>query len=199
MLLLNQAFENPTMADTMNNMPFSYSGHQSFPVGIINEQEHLPIDLDDEDKIKYICGKIVTDEGYQTGNIGVVLTDNTTIHALNRKHKKHDWATDVLSFYLERVGTHLEGDVVASTEMAKERCEEFGWDDESELMLYVIHGTLHLVGYNDQTEDDSRLMRQKEAYYLRLLGIIVNLEDEDEEEEENDDDDEEEEEEDEDE
>jgi len=164
------------MIGTMDDISsFSYSDNQSFPVEVFDEQDHIRID---EDKIKFICGKIICDAGFRTGRLGVVLADNVTIHALNLKYLEHDYVTDVISFNLDCTKSHLEGETVASAEVAKERCEEFGWDAESELLLYVIHGTLHQVGYDDQTENDAQLMHQKEAYYLRLLGIIVNPEEE---------------------
>ena len=149
-----------------------------FPIEVINEQNFIQID---EDKIKFICSKIISDAGFRTGLLVVVLTDNMAIRVLNLKYLEHDYVTDVISFNLDCTNSHLEGETVASAELAKERCEEFGWDEESELLLYVIHGTLHQVGYDDQTENDAKLMRQKEAFYLRLLGIIVNSEDEEEE------------------
>ena len=176
MLLLDKAFVNSNMIGTMDDISsFSYSDNQSFPVEVFDEQDHICID---EDKIKFICGKIICDAGFRTGRLGVVLTDNVSIHNLNLRYRGHDYITDVISFNLECTNFHLEGETVASAELAKERCEEFGWDDESELMLYVIHGTLHQVGYDDQTEYDARLMRQKEAFYLRLLGVIVYPEEE---------------------
>ena len=174
MLLLDEVFVNPNTMDSMSDMSFSYSDNLSFPVEIFNEQDLICFI---EDKIKFICGQIICDAGFRSGRLGVVLTDNVAIHALNLKYRRHDYATDVISFSLDCTDSFLEGEMIVSTEMAKERCEEFGWDDESELMLYVIHGALHQVGYDDQTEADAQLMRQMEAYYLRLLGIIVNPED----------------------
>ncbi|MCL2347784.1 MAG: rRNA maturation RNase YbeY [Planctomycetaceae bacterium] len=139
-----------------------------FPVEIINEQDDIDID---ESKVKAICSKIVTDSGVQTGRLGVVFVDNATIHELNKRFLGHDYETDVISFSLERTEDRLEGELVISTEMACQRCEEFNWDNESELMLYVIHGTLHLTDYNDQTDDDVRVMRQMEMEYLSMIGI----------------------------
>ena len=170
MLILNKAFVNPNAIDIMSEPPasFSYKDHQSFPVVVYNEQDSIRID---EDKIKYICGRIISDEGFRTGRLGVVLADNGVINALNHEFLGHDFVTDVISFPIECFDTHLEGELVVSAEVAKERHEEFGWDDESELMLYLIHGTLHQVGYDDQTEDDAQRMHHKEVMYLRLLGI----------------------------
>jgi len=179
MLLLDKVFVNSNAIGTMDDISFSYSDHLSFPVEVFDEQDHISID---EGKIKFICGKIISDAGFRTGHLGVVLTDNVVMHALNLEYLKHDYATDVIGFPLDCTDSHLEADTVVSAELAKERCEEFGWDDESELLLYVIHGTLHQVGYDDKTESDAQIMRQKEAYYLRLLGIIVNPEEDEDEE-----------------
>ena len=178
MLILNKAFANPNSLDIMSDTSasFSYLDHQSFPVEVFNEQDSICIDVS---KIKFICGRIISDAGFRTGRLGIVLGDNVITHALNRKYLGHDYVTDVISFKIECFDTHLEAEMVVSAEVAKERCEEFGWDDESELMLYVIHGTLHQVGYDDHTEADAKRMHQKEAMYLRQLGIFNPDEEED--------------------
>lgn len=169
MLLLNKALLNPNAIGNMEEMT-THPNRQSFPVDVINEQELVGID---EKQIQFICSKIISDAGFRTGRLGVVLTDNLTIHELNREYLGHDYATDVISFTLEHHETHVEAELVVSAEVARERCMEFGWSDESELMLYVVHGTLHQVGYDDKTEKDARLMRRMEAAYLALIGIQI--------------------------
>ncbi|MDR1382467.1 MAG: rRNA maturation RNase YbeY [Planctomycetaceae bacterium] len=140
----------------------------SFLTEILNEQKHVEVD---EQQILTVCNTIITDAGYQTGRLGVFLTDNATIREINIRHLGHDYATDVVSFVLEQSENHLEGELAISAETAQERAAEFGWNEKSELLLYAIHGTLHLVGYDDQTPNDSRVMRQKESDYLATLGI----------------------------
>jgi probable rRNA maturation factor len=146
----------------------SETNNGCFLVEILNEQEYVEID---EPQILAVCNKIIADAGYQTGRLGIFLTDNTTIREMNIRHLGHDAATDVISFGLENSGKHLEGELAISAEIAKERAAELGWNEKSELLLYAIHGTLHLVGYDDQTPKDSHIMRQKESDYLALLGI----------------------------
>jgi len=168
MLLLNSALIHPNGVGTMNEMT-SYRDCQSFPVEVFNEQDFIDLNVD---RIKFICGKIICDAGYRSGRLGVVLTDNVTIHELNRRYLKHDYATDVISFNIDCTDTHLEGELVVSIEMAKERYEEFGWAAESEVLLYVIHGTLHQIGYDDQSKRDAHIMRRLETEYLNILGIL---------------------------
>jgi len=169
MLLLKQVLFNPNAADDMEEMTM-YQDRQAFPVEIINEQDLIRID---EKQIQLICSRIISDAGFRTGRLGVVLTDNRTVLELNRTYLGHDYVTDVISFTLEYDETHLEAEVVVSAEIALERCVEFDWVDEAELMLYVVHGTLHQVGYDDKTEKDARLMRQTEAAYLDSIGIHI--------------------------
>ena len=173
MLLLNKAFVDPFTMSILGKTT-SYHDRQSFPVDVFNEQDYIEID---EDKIKFICSKIISDAGFRTGRLGVVLTDNVTIHVLNHKYLKHNCVTDVISFNVDIAETHLEAEVVVSAQVAKERCMEFDTAEESELLLYVIHGTLHQVGYDDKTKCDTQIMRQMETAYLTLLDNLASEED----------------------
>ena len=172
MLLLNKALANTYAMDEMGteSTMTAYQEGQSFPVEVFNEQEFITID---EEKIKFIGSKIISDAGYRSGRLGVVLVDNPTSHASNKRFLGHDYPTDVISFCVEHRDTHLEIELVVSAEMAQINSEDYDWDKESELLLYVIHGTLHQIGYDDKTEQDSLLMRLMEAKYLRILGIDI--------------------------
>ena len=170
MYAMDRMSEESTMTD--------YQEGQSFPVVIHNEQEFIVID---EEKIKFIGSKIISDAGYRSGRLGVVLVDNPTSRISNKEFLGHDYPTDVISFCIEHRDTHLEVELVVSAEMAQIKSKQYDWDKESELLLYVIHGTLHQVGYDDKTKQDSLLMRHKEAEYLRMLGIDVLESDEDDE------------------
>ena len=169
MLLLNKALVHPNAIGNMEDMT-AFQDRQAFPVDIVNEQEFISVD---EKQICSICSKIISDAGFRTGRLGVVLTDNRAIHELNLKYLGHDYATDVISFTLEIDDSHLEAELVVSTEVAKDRCTEFEWSELSELMLYVVHGTLHQVGYDDKMEEDALRMRRMEAVYLALIGIDI--------------------------
>lgn len=135
-----------------------------------DEQDAIEIDLM---KIRKVCEAILDDAGVRIGRFGVAIVDNDTIHQLNCEFLDHDYPTDVLSFTVEedRDTGLLEGEVIVSAEMAKNRAEEFSWSPEEELMLYIVHGTLHLVGYDDLDPDSVKVMREKERHYMRLIDI----------------------------
>lgn len=98
----------------------------------------------------------------------VVLADHELVLQLNREHLEHDYLTDVLSFPLndpEETGV-VDGEIYVDLDTAAERHEEFGVSFEDEVHRYVIHGLLHLLGYDDHTERERDEMRQLEDRYL---------------------------------
>ncbi|MDR2754269.1 MAG: rRNA maturation RNase YbeY [Planctomycetaceae bacterium] len=154
----------------------------AFLIEVLDEQEYLVVDTE---KIRTICEKILDDFNIQNGKLGVILVNNDTIQQYNRDFLKHDYPTDVISFPIvdRRYEGHLEAEILVCTQVALNRAGEFGWLPEEELLLYVIHGVLHLVGFDDKTPENQSVMQQKECEYLTQLGITVpkwNLDDWDE-------------------
>ena len=141
-------------------------------IDIINESGILPLH---EETVRTILLKILTDADFRRGRMEIVVVDNPTIHKLNVQFLGHDYPTDVLSFEMDRDDGDgfLEGNVIVSDETARDRAAEFGWPAENELLLYIVHGTLHLVGYDDHSPEDEPIMRAKEKEYLALAGIDV--------------------------
>jgi probable rRNA maturation factor len=139
---------------------------------ILDEQDNLVVDLK---KVRTVCEHILADGKMISGKINVVLVNSDTIQQFNRDFLQHDYPTDTISFPIEKRQSdgHLEGEVLVCTEVAKERSEEFGWTAEEESLLYVIHGMLHLIGFEDITPEQQTVMREKERHYLAILGIQV--------------------------
>lgn len=138
-------------------------------VEIANEQTACTID---ESLMRRAILEILAGEGVVRGQISVALVDDPTIHEINRRHLQHDYPTDVISFVLECEDGYLDGEVVASADTACCVAGELGWPAESELLLYVVHGTLHLVGYDDQSDEDRKEMRIRERLYLARFGLV---------------------------
>ena len=114
---------------------------------------------------------ILAADGIREARISLAIVDDPTIHAMNRRYLDHDYATDVLSFLLEREGDRLEGEVVVSGDTAARVAGQMGWSAADELLLYIVHGTLHLVGYDDQDADSRREMRLQEREHLGRFGL----------------------------
>ena len=140
-------------------------------VEVTNEQQTTPVD---DGRLQAVVEMILDDAGYTDAEISIALVDDPTIHELNRRHLEHDYPTDVLSFVLEQQENSLEGEVVVSGDTAALAASEYGWSAEEELLLYVIHGSLHLVGHDDQTPDQRELMRSHERRWLLEMGVTPN-------------------------
>lgn len=134
---------------------------------LTNQQDVLSIDAS---RLVEAARQVCVEVGIVNGSLSIAVVDDATIHELNQAHLAHDYPTDVLSFLLEQGEDSLDGEVIVSAEMAARRCEEFGQSPLDELLLYVVHGTLHLVGYNDKSLSEASEMRAAEAKYLEQFG-----------------------------
>jgi probable rRNA maturation factor len=108
---------------------------------------------------------------YSQGAVSVAVVDDAAIHRLNRQFLDHDWPTDVLTFPLVDDPPRLEGEIVVSLETAAAAAAEAGWSCDDELVLYVVHGALHLAGFDDQRPSDEAAMRRREAGVVDRLGV----------------------------
>ena len=122
-------------------------------------------------RLRQAAEAILREAAIERATLSIAIVDDPAIHALNRQYLNHDYPTDVLSFLLEREGHSLEGEVIVSIDTAARRAVEFAWSTADELLLYVIHGTLHLVGHDDQTEAALAEMRAAERRILSLFEI----------------------------
>lgn len=137
-------------------------------ISIINEQSRLTVD---ERQLRAAVELVLHEAALVRACVSVAVVDDATIHQLNRQYLEHDYPTDVLSFTLEQSADAVEGEVVVSADTARDRSLEYGWPAENELLLYVIHGTLHLVGYRDGTPRERARMRLREVACLAHFGL----------------------------
>lgn len=120
--------------------------------------------------IRIILKKIFSLLGLHSACISVVLCGDKFISKLNRKFFKKSLATDVISFPLQDADTaKYLGEVVVSVEQAKKMCGFYGKKWQEELTLYLIHGILHLVGYNDIEKKEKIIMERKQEEILYKL------------------------------
>lgn len=105
------------------------------------------------------------------GDINIIFCSDNYILDVNMKYLQHDYFTDIITFdYCE--GKVLSGDLFISVDSVRENSIEFGTDFEEELHRVIVHGVLHLIGYDDHTDEDKKVMRQKENYYLQMRSQI---------------------------
>jgi probable rRNA maturation factor len=116
---------------------------------------------------------VLSDAGIESAEISIAVVTDQRMQELNRHYLQHDYPTDVLSFVLahDAKAKSLDGEIIVSSNYAAREAPRYGWTTGDELLLYVIHGALHLVGHDDTTPDGRHAMRQAEAEYLRKFGL----------------------------
>lgn len=122
-------------------------------------------------EIKKWIGRILNDRGYVQGEINVILCSDKFILDLNKSSLGHDYYTDIITFdYCE--GNRLSGDLFISVDSVRENAAFYGVEFADELNRVIVHGLLHLIGYDDHTEEDVAVMRAKENYYLSQRPLV---------------------------
>lgn len=139
-------------------------------IEIADEQETLEVS---EDLIRAAVNAVLAKDRILCAEMSIALVDDETIHGINRQFLGHDYPTDVISFPLSDSSAKLEGEIVLSTDTASREAlrVEGSWDAQKEVLLYVIHGCLHLIGFDDHEDEDLAEMRRAEIECLRAIGV----------------------------
>jgi probable rRNA maturation factor len=136
----------------------------------LDNQTSLNVDID---ALEAIAQSLTNRE------IELIITDNESIRELNREYREKDKPTDVLSFPLETPFTEQSvfdiplGTIVISADYVKEKANTYGHTEQDELKLLFIHGLLHLLGYDHETDEGE--MRQKEREIIEQFGLPSSL------------------------
>jgi probable rRNA maturation factor len=142
-----------------------------YRISIADQQEVLPLDFG---KIRRAVQLVLQAEKCSQAQISLAFVTDPAIHVLNKRYLNHDYPTDVLTFPMERGKRGLEGEIVISTDTAIANAEDYDHTPEQELLLYVIHGVLHLLDYDDQDEEDAAIMEETQEKYLAELERTAN-------------------------
>lgn len=140
-------------------------------ISVRNLQRKIKVDLS---LLKEVTGRTLRDLGYESAECGVLLVSDRRIAELNRTFRKVAAPTDVLAFSMQegqRVqgSPNLLGDVVISAERALSQAMDRGHSLERELSFLLVHGLLHLLGWDDTTKADRRRMLQAQEKILKKI------------------------------
>ena len=147
-------------------------------IWIRNRQKHIPLNLR---RIRRVAQRILTELGLLEAEISLLFVNDLQIQALNRRYLCRDKPTNVLAFPMRKgefsaLHPHLLGDLVISMETAKRQSNRFGLDDMEMVILLMVHGVLHLIGYEHEgTKKGAREMtlKQKELFQQVIkTGIL---------------------------
>lgn len=131
----------------------------------------------DTHALERLAGEALAAESVATpAELSIVLADDPTVHALNRDYRNTDAPTDVLSFAQSEgdeftrpdgAAEHL-GDVIISVDTARRQAAEYAVSVQDEVAHLLVHGVLHLLGYDHENAEDAAQMRQREDAILGL-------------------------------
>ena len=105
------------------------------------------------------------------GDVSIIFCSDNYILDINLKYLQHDYFTDIITFdYCE--GDKISGDLFISIDSVRENAITYGAEFADELNRVMVHGILHLIGYDDHTKAEQKTMREKENYYLSLRELV---------------------------
>lgn len=129
------------------------------------------LDLSPEFFVSWLTG-VCDKEGKILGEVALIFCSDDYLLEVNREHLDHDYYTDIITFdYTE--GDVVSGDLFISVDRVRENASDFDEMFHVELYRVVVHGVLHLIGYGDKSEEEAKVMREKEG---EMLSLIVSRE-----------------------
>jgi probable rRNA maturation factor len=147
---------------------------EGYELSLGDEQSFVPVD---RNWLVRIATSVLRDEHVERAEVSFALVDDAVIRRINRRFLDHDFATDVISFSLHDDGggrdlpRRIEGEIVISGETAARVAAEFARPPCEEIALYLVHGLLHLCGFDDQDEVDCQQMQLRQQWHLKKFGI----------------------------
>lgn len=119
-------------------------------------------------EIKRFLDKVIRDEGRVPGDLLFILSDDDSVLNINREFLKHDSYTDVIAFD-DSVGEIVSGEIYISIDTVRKNAREYGCSIMEETVRVMIHGLLHLCGYDDIKEKDRKIMLMKQELLVEQI------------------------------
>jgi rRNA maturation RNase YbeY len=130
----------------------------------------LPFRLKDVTKVKHLLRTLTFVEGFSIDNLSIVFVSDEFLYELNLKYLNHDFYTDIITFdYSTNSSKVINGELYISLDRAKDNAKNIKVTIQAEVKRLIIHGLLHLCGYEDANPQAKQVMTQKEDFYLNLL------------------------------
>lgn len=131
--------------------------------------EDVEFELPDQQSlVDWIC-YAVENEGCFTGNISYIFCSDEYLWDMNKQYLNHDYYTDIITFdYVE--DKYISGDLFISIDRVADNSKTFGVSRETELLRVMIHGVMHLVGYDDQTDEQEAEIHKMEDFYIDVYN-----------------------------
>ncbi len=129
---------------------------------LIFQYENIEFSLEKEEGIRQWLKKIIAEEQAELHSITYIFCSDEYLHQVNVEYLNHDTYTDIITFPYS--DDYLESDIFISIDRVKDNAQKFDVSFQQELLRVMIHGVLHLCGYGDKTDEEKKIMREKEEH-----------------------------------
>ena len=136
--------------------------------------QNIDFELPQTEKVKKWITQVVLQRGKRVGNISYLFCDDEYLLGVNQRFLNHDTYTDIITFDYSK-GDKISGDLFVSIDSVRENANEYKVDFKDELYRVIVHGILHLIGYDDHTPEEIAQMRAKEDYYLSVREAMFGF------------------------
>jgi len=136
--------------------------------------EEITFQLDHSDTIQKWVQHTVKQENQTIESINYIFCTDEYLHKINVEYLSHDYYTDIITFDNSEETGVIEGDIFISIERVEENAKTNFVSFQEELKRVIIHGVLHLIGYNDKTDSEQDIMTKKENAYLSLPQFPIS-------------------------
>lgn len=141
-------------------------------INFVNEE--ISFILAGKRQIKKWIQYIASEEGKEIGELNYFFSNDEFVKEINRKYLKHNYNTDIITFNHNVEGI-LFADIFISVDTVRENAIKYSISFNREIQRVIIHGVLHLIGYDDISDDLQATMRNKEDYCLEVLGSKFSI------------------------
>jgi rRNA maturation RNase YbeY len=132
-----------------------------------------PISLENRTILKQFVSRIFKKEKRKLSTLSFIFCSDSYLLHINKTYLQHDYFTDIITFDLSEPGSgSIDGEIYISTDTVRSNATRFGTTVKNELHRVIFHGVLHLCGYHDKTDQEQKLMTQKEDHYLKLYRDV---------------------------
>ena len=125
-------------------------------------------DIEIEPRTSAWLNEMISLEGKKTGKINYIFCSDDGLLKVNQDYLQHDYYTDIITFDYVK-GKNISADIFVSLPRIFDNAEKLTKNFNQEFHRVLAHGILHLCGYKDKSEEEIKIMRQKEDFYLNLL------------------------------
>lgn len=142
-------------------------------LGLVFHQEVPVPELPNEDQINNWVSNILKQESRSLRGLYVVFVNDNALLKINQTHLQHDTLTDIITFPYH--ADPIEAEIYISIERVRVNAKTFGVGIQQELLRVIAHGILHLCGWKDKTESETRMTRKREDACLAMIGYYDTI------------------------